>query len=88
MREISKKWDDRAVWVEERLVCHCLHCNHVWTPRNNQLPKKCPHCGSPNWMKPPKWRWDQRKKERQRALRKHDLRFLTPLELEGWGEQD
>ena len=27
----------------------CLRCNHIWHPRKEELPIRCPKCGSPYW---------------------------------------
>lgn len=34
---------------------HCLHCEHEWYPRNEEIPRVCPKCKSPRWDKPLKY---------------------------------
>jgi predicted Zn-ribbon and HTH transcriptional regulator len=31
--------------------CRC-RCGHEWLPRNDEKPRVCPKCKSPNWDRP------------------------------------
>jgi hypothetical protein len=33
--------------------CRC-RCGHEWLPRNDEKPRVCPKCKSPNWDRPPR----------------------------------
>jgi len=32
----------------------CLRCGHVWLPRIEKKPARCPQCTSKAWNRPPK----------------------------------
>ena len=51
----KENWTEKFVAV---FSCRCRHCGHVWIPKSilPEIPKRCPHCGSPNWKEPPRWR--------------------------------
>jgi predicted Zn-ribbon and HTH transcriptional regulator len=36
------------------LACRC-RCGHEWITRENERPRVCPKCKSPNWDQPKKW---------------------------------
>jgi hypothetical protein len=36
------------------LSCRC-RCGHEWIARQNERPRVCPKCKTPNWDKPKKW---------------------------------
>jgi hypothetical protein len=37
---------------EELYKQKCLRCGYTWFPKSTKLPKTCPKCKSPYWMKP------------------------------------
>jgi hypothetical protein len=64
----------------------CLVCGYHWRetkqPKDSDgLPLACPRCHSPNWARGPKWRWDEWKKAKLRALRRGELIKVRPLDL-------
>ena len=41
-------------------VLKCVRCGHRWYPRPGKdgqvaRPRRCAHCGDPNWDRPRKW---------------------------------
>jgi len=34
--------------------CRC-RCGHEWLSRDDEKPRVCPKCKSPNWDRPKKW---------------------------------
>lgn len=37
--------------MKEKIMLHCVKCNHKWPQRGKKKPKKCPCCNNPNWNK-------------------------------------
>ena len=49
----------------------CAQCKHVWSPRADRLPHRCPHCGTHAWNR------EKRKRGRPRKLLTIDEQSLA-----------
>lgn len=47
----------------------CQRCHHVWVPRYEPKPTRCPKCKSGRWDKPLTWQVERR----QRAIRERRI---------------
>lgn len=46
-----KPKDEKPIGMVPLLACRC-RCGHEWLPRNDEKPRVCPKCKSPNWDRP------------------------------------
>ena len=44
---------EKALGMVQLTGCRC-RCGHEWLPRNDEKPRVCPKCKSPNWDRLPK----------------------------------
>jgi hypothetical protein len=45
--------EDKTLGIVPLMGCRC-RCGHEWLPRNDEKPRVCPKCKSPNWDRPMK----------------------------------
>ena len=45
--------EDKVLGMVPLMGCRC-RCGHEWLPRNDEKPRVCPKCKSPNWDRLPK----------------------------------
>ena len=50
----------------------CERCNHIWVPRDEEIPRVCPKCKSPYWDIPRGIRRDSRRLNIQRVPSKEE----------------
>ena len=57
---------DELPWTLTSL--NCKRCPHLWFPRSQKKPKRCPKCGSPYWDRDIAYPTiSQKQKERERT---------------------
>ena len=57
---MAKQADEKPIGMVSLAGCRC-RCGHEWLPRNDEKPRVCPKCKSPNWDRPMRSRGGQRK---------------------------